>query len=138
MIIECTIADIDSLNDMLAHFHVHITPASFLEDPFSVYLAYQSHHEMIAFIHYAVMYERAELNYIYVKTDYRGGKVASLLMEEMIHRCSMKQVQSITLEVRRGNEAAIQLYKKYGFGEISVRKNYYQDEDGIMMEKVLK
>lgn len=138
MIIECNVNDINQLNEMLAHFHVRITPMSFLEDPFSIYLAYQSHHEMLAFIHYSVIYERAELNYIYVKPDYRGGKVASLLMDEMIKRCISKSVQAITLEVRRGNEAAIQLYKKYGFEEISVRKNYYKDEDGIMMEKVLK
>lgn len=138
MIIECNVNDINQLNEMLAHFQVRITPMSFLEDPFSIYLAYQSHHEMLAFIHYSVIYERAELNYIYVKPDYRGGKVASLLMDEMIKRCISKSVQAITLEVRRGNEAAIQLYKKYGFEEISVRKNYYKDEDGIMMEKVLK
>ena len=29
------------------------------------------------------------------------------------------------------------LYKKYGFEQISVRKNYYNDDDAIIMNKIL-
>lgn len=43
----------------------------------------------------------------------------------------------IILEVRSKNIPAISLYNKYGFKEISVRKNYYNNpaDDAIIMER---
>ena len=45
------------------------------------------------------------------------------------------RVINITLEVRVSNEIARNLYKKFGFREVALRKYYYGDEDGILMEK---
>ena len=55
----------------------------------------------------------------------------------MLEDCKIKDVKSITLEVKQTNENAIHLYKKYGFIEIGIRKGYYQGIDGILMEKEL-
>ena len=44
-------------------------------------------------------------------------------------------VVNITLEVRISNEIARKLYKNFGFREVALRKFYYGDEDGILMEK---
>jgi ribosomal-protein-alanine N-acetyltransferase len=46
-------------------------------------------------------------------------------------------MQSMTLEVRSRNTSAINLYKKYGFTDIAVRKRYYQnpEDDAIIMWK---
>ncbi len=46
----------------------------------------------------------------------------------------------IILEVRAQNTPAINLYKKYSFKEISVRKNYYNNpvDDAIIMELVIR
>ena len=40
-----------------------------------------------------------------------------------------------TLEVRRSNEAAQSLYRKYGFRDIGIRRRYYSDnhEDAVIM-----
>ena len=43
--------------------------------------------------------------------------------------------KNITLEVRVSNEIARNLYKKFGFREVALRKFYYGDEDAILMEK---
>ena len=42
------------------------------------------------------------------------------------------------LEVRKGNEAALNLYEKVGFAPWRVRKNYYADtgEDALIMRLV--
>jgi ribosomal-protein-alanine N-acetyltransferase len=42
-----------------------------------------------------------------------------------------------TLEVRESNEAAIGLYKKYGYEQVAKRKNYYNnpDEAAVLMNK---
>lgn len=137
MIIRCDINNIPELNEMLKHFNTSINKAYMEDNPFIYYLGYKSNNELIGFISFSVLYERAELNYIFVKPEYREGLVATLLVEEMFKLCSAKGVKSITLEVRESNEAAIKLYEKTGFSSIAKRDRYYQDEDGLLMEKVL-
>ena len=40
----------------------------------------------------------------------------------------------ITLEVRKSNSIAIHIYEKYGFKTVTVRKNYYSNnEDALLM-----
>lgn len=42
----------------------------------------------------------------------------------------------ITLEVRVSNKVAIHIYEKYGFKTVTVRKNYYSNnEDALLMLK---
>ena len=85
---------------------------------------------------YSIIYERAEVNYIFVLESYRGKKVASKMLDYMIKTCEI--CDNITLEVRKGNSIAISLYKNYGFKEVATRENYYNDEDGILMMMVVK
>jgi ribosomal-protein-alanine N-acetyltransferase len=47
-----------------------------------------------------------------------------------------KQSSVILLEVRQSNNAAINLYKSFGFKEIGVRKKYYKDEDALMLRLI--
>lgn len=54
------------------------------------------------------------------------GRLISIAIEE--------HVVNITLEVRVSNEIARNLYKKFGFREVALRKFYYGDEDAILME----
>jgi ribosomal-protein-alanine N-acetyltransferase len=44
-----------------------------------------------------------------------------------------KQSGVIFLEVRQSNNAAINLYKSFGFKEIGVRKKYYKNEDALVL-----
>lgn len=74
---------------------------------------------------------------IAVHPEYRGIGIGDLVLEALISLCIMERVNSMTLEVRASNLAAQNLYKKHGFIEAGVRKNYYTDtkEDGIIMWK---
>ena len=45
--------------------------------------------------------------------------------------------EKVLLEVRESNISAINLYSKCGFKEINRRKNYYDGEDAIIMERIL-
>lgn len=107
------------------------------DNEFTNYFTYIVNDEPAAFINYYVMYERAELININVSESYQNKKIASKLLEHMINDCAEKRVTSITLEVKLTNEKAINLYKKYGFKQIGIRKGYYQGIDGILMEKEL-
>ena len=107
------------------------------DNEFTNYFTYIVDNVPVAFINYHIMYERAELININVAEEYQNQKIASKLVEHMITDCLEKNVNSITLEVKKTNDKAIHLYKKFGFKEIGIRKGYYQGTDGILMEKEL-
>jgi ribosomal-protein-alanine N-acetyltransferase len=46
---------------------------------------------------------------------------------------------SIFLEVRESNSAAIALYEKFGFEKLSIRKNFYSfpDENAVVMQLLM-
>ena len=59
------------------------------------------------------------------------------LGERLMQECEMRlDFSRIRLQVRRGNSAAIQLYRKRGYVIIGDLPVYYGDEDGFLMEKV--
>ncbi|MDR7869416.1 MAG: ribosomal protein S18-alanine N-acetyltransferase [Tissierellaceae bacterium] len=72
---------------------------------------------------------------IAVKNEYRGLGIGNRIMESLIYYCTSKNIQSMTLEVRKSNIVAQNLYKKYKFVEYGVRPRYYADnnEDAIIM-----
>jgi ribosomal-protein-alanine N-acetyltransferase len=61
----------------------------------------------------------------------------SKLLDYLIDSATKNDIKNITLEVRKDNENAIYLYKKKGFIEKALRKNYYNGIDGVLMEKEL-
>ena len=67
-----------------------------------------------------------------------AGK-AQALLHQAFKKCAGEGVEQILLEVRESNEAAIKLYVKLGFNEISLRRNYYRDpqEHAVIMQKIL-
>lgn len=56
--------------------------------------------------------------------------VGRKLIEQMIKVARQNQSEKIYLEVRPSNEDAISLYKKMGFNEIGIRKDYYPAKGG--------
>ena len=105
--------------------------------PFSHLYVYEEDRQVVAFINYSIIYDRAELNYIYVNQNYRNGHIASELMEFMIVDSIDNKCTNITLEVAETNLAGIKLYEKYGFEKKAVRKNYYKNCDALLMMKEL-
>ena len=105
---------------------------------FSKYFIYEEKNNIIGFINYSDLYDRFELNYIYVKEEFRNKGIASKLMNKMLEEGNIKKIDNITLEVNVNNESAITLYKKYNFIERATRKGYYNGIDGILMERMMK
>ena len=86
---------------------------------------------IIGYLYYSDIYERIEINQIEVDLSYRNKGYGSKLIKYLIDNTN----KSITLEVRIDNNPAISLYKKFDFKEVSIRKNYYNGVDGILMER---
>lgn len=138
MIRKAYLNDIEILNQLISEIDSKvINHYDLTEDPFTEYIVYCEDNTIMGFLSYAIMYDRSEINYILVSYEYRNQGVASKLMDYMITDCIKNNCINITLEVKASNNNAISLYHKYGFKNIAIRKKYYGNCDGIMMERML-
>jgi ribosomal-protein-alanine N-acetyltransferase len=72
------------------------------------------------------------INTLAVARTHRRQGIATRLVRFVL---DTTRVERATLEVRRSNAAAINLYEKLGFRTTAVRKGYYRnpDEDGLIL-----
>lgn len=105
------------------------------DNPFSKEIQYIEDNNVLGKLKYSLIYERMEVDNILVKEEYRGRGIGTKLMSYLVSEAIHYKVINITLEVRVSNSRAINLYKKFGFREVALRKYYYGDEDAILMEK---
>lgn len=98
-------------------------------NPFGAYLLYQKDQKIVGYLYYSKIYDRIEVNEIEVLKIYRRQNIASSMLEYLLINIS----KDITLEVRESNYPAINLYKKFGFTKLAIRKNYYKNEDALLM-----
>ena len=108
------------INSFLTYFDTKID-----NNPFRKYLIYDDKGILV----YSLIYDRLEIDYIYVKEDFRNLGIASKLLDYLFKQYSY----SCTLEVRVDNKVALELYEKFGFEIVSIRKNYYKNIDGYLM-----
>ena len=90
---------------------------------------------LVGFVGLSFMGGEGHIVAIAVREAYRGQGVGELLLlgaVELAVRCGQ---QVATLEVRVSNAIAQNLYTKYGFSQVGVRKGYYSDnrEDAYIM-----
>jgi len=75
---------------------------------------------------------------IAVDPAHRGKGIATTLIERGINYLKSLEADSVELEVRRTNVAAIRLYENLGFKIVRSARKYYQDgEDALIMSKKL-
>lgn len=97
----------------------------------TIYL-YKENNINKGFIHIQNGLDIIDLLNIIVKQEYQNQGIGSVLLKYIIDN---KQDKKIMLEVRSKNINAIKLYQKYDFKIINIRKNYYKDDDAIIMER---
>ena len=83
--------------------------------------------------------DEGDITNVAVAKNRRGEGIGKLIVDEIIKRGRERGVYKIFLEVRVSNDSAVALYKKAGFAEVGIRKNYYEKprEDAILMTLVL-
>ncbi|MEI6132026.1 MAG: ribosomal protein S18-alanine N-acetyltransferase [Bacillota bacterium] len=78
--------------------------------------------------------DEGHITNIAVEPSRQREGIAKKIVENLILKASEEKVVAMTLEVRVNNTAAINLYKKFGFFNAGIRKNYYEDsEDALIM-----
>ena len=86
--------------------------------------------------YYALQYvlDEAVIAIIAVKRKFRRQGLGRRLLQEISAFAEEKKIGKIHLEVRSENEAAVHLYRSFGFEEVGRRKNYYEapKDDAIL------
>lgn len=79
--------------------------------------------------------DEAHITTLAVDPRWHRHQIATRLMLALAREGIARGVTGLTLEVRMTNRAAQDLYRRFGFGPVGVRKNYYAEigEDALVM-----
>ena len=93
---------------------------------------------IVGFAGIKIIFDEVELMNIVTKKNSRNLGIASFMLEALIDLCNNMHIKKINLEVNSLNTIAINLYKKYNFNVVGLRKKYYDNTyDAILMSLAL-
>jgi len=93
---------------------------------------FEENNNILGFLHTEYHYEITDIVNIAVDINNHNKGIGKELIDYIINNTKSEKLM---LEVRESNSSAISLYNKCGFKEIHRRKNYYGNEDAIIMER---
>jgi len=90
---------------------------------------------LIGYVIFYYVLDEGEIARIAVNPSYRRQGVADQIFAGLLDFCAKKNIERILLDVRVSNEAAIAFYRKSGFAEDGIRKNFYDNpkEHALLM-----
>ncbi|WP_409252636.1 ribosomal protein S18-alanine N-acetyltransferase [Bacillus sp. SCS-153A] len=102
---------------------------------FATYIVIEDQGQIIGYCGVWIIIDEAHITNIAVLPSYRGQGLGGKLMASMIEIAKEMGARTMTLEVRVSNTPAQSLYRKFGFQQGGIRKNYYSDnqEDALVM-----
>jgi len=82
-----------------------------------------------------ISFEDAHVTTIAVDPKWQRHGIATRLLVTLARESLVRGAQNLTLEVRMSNQGAKELYRRFGFAPVGVRKNYYKEtnEDALVM-----
>lgn len=113
-----------------------------LENPKGISLIAQINGEIVGFIMGLIYdHDTARTGHVYtidVAVKHRRKGIGMELLKELERRFVKNGVEICSLEARRENVAALELYRKHGYTEVDVLKNFYSEGvDGVRLIKKL-
>lgn len=110
-----------------------------VSNPLSHYVIARSDNKIVGYAGFWEVVDEGQITNIAVLKEYRRQKIAEKMLEELLKKAYSKKLVSLSLEVRESNVAAINLYQKFNFKTVGVRKNYYKNptENAVLMDLVL-
>lgn len=91
--------------------------------------------EIAGFIDFMVTFTSSTISQIAVAKNYRQKNYGSFLLDKMIEHLKDtygEEVETITLEVRTHNKAAIAFYEKHDFKAVMIKPRYYTNGDDAL------
>jgi len=100
------------------------------------YVALEDGHVVGYFVSWFLNQEVHLLNIAVASSHQRKG-IAKYMLRYLLDMAKRELKQLVTLEVRESNQAAIDLYRSFGFTRVGVRRQYYYDdkEDAVLMAR---
>ncbi len=79
--------------------------------------------------------DQSDVQTIAVRPDRQGEGIGTALLADLIATAAARRRREVFLEVRADNDRARLLYRRTGFTEVGVRRDYYQPSgiDAIVM-----
>lgn len=106
-----------------------------LERNFSVFLVAESAGVIAGYAIAWIVADELQLNSIAVSKLFRRNGIGTKLLQKLVENDNCMNCNSILIEVRKNNFEAVIFYKTEGFEITGCRKNYYMDDDALLMEK---
>lgn len=102
---------------------------------FAAYIMIECNAQVAGYCGVWLVMDEAHITNIALLPQYRGRKLGETLLRKVMELAKEAGAQTMSLEVRVSNLPARRLYKKLGFQEGGIRKNYYTDnyEDALVM-----
>ena len=99
------------------------------------YLVARAEGEVVGYAGMWLVIDEAHITNVAVRADMRGQGLGRQLMGRLIQLAADSGMIWMTLEVRRSNKAAQNLYRSFGFIDVGYRKRYSEDnqEDALLM-----
>ncbi len=93
--------------------------------------------ELASYCTVSTVLDEAQIINVATASSFKRMGMAVSVLNAVFDECKKRGIVSISLEVRESNEGAIALYKKLGFEQLGLRKNFYTDptENALVMVK---
>lgn len=137
-------ADLDAVLRIEREVHAHPwTLGNFGDALRSKYLCkvYEAEQGMLGYAVLMLAVDEAELLDIAIDSRHQRHGLGRKLLDEILELARRRDMHRVVLEVRISNTAAISLYRKAGFADIGLRRDYYPAlngrEDAILMGREL-
>ncbi|NKE08106.1 ribosomal protein S18-alanine N-acetyltransferase [Mesobacillus selenatarsenatis] len=105
------------------------------KNQFAQYLIVEVDQKVVGYCGVWIIVDEAHITNIALLPEYRGMRLGEALMAKVMKLGREMGAMRMTLEVRVSNVRAQNLYRKFGFEEGAIRKQYYTDnmEDALVM-----
>ena len=107
-----------------------------LAQPTRSYVVALEENDVVGYFGLFALAPEADVQTIAVSPKAQGKGLGSLLLNELISQALDRGCEQLMLEVRSDNSSASALYARFGFEEVTVRRNYYAPSiDAIVMRQ---
>jgi ribosomal-protein-alanine N-acetyltransferase len=91
--------------------------------------------DVVGYAGVMISFEDSHVTTIAVDPAWQRRGIATRLLVALARESLVRGAQHLTLEVRISNKGAQDLYRRFGFAPVGVRKNYYPEtnEDALVM-----
>jgi len=137
---KASIHDIDTIlaihNDLFDYKWTYDNYANELKFDIASFMVLEENNQIIAYYITHNIFDILEIIMLVVTKPYQSKGLGSYLLDKIVLELKENGNDNLYLEVEKENEQAINFYKKHGFEQIDLRKDYYaKGKDALIMRK---